>query len=83
MGRADWTGKVGCLQCRSAARTKHNLINAAVLRYRRNKTLVINWEKLSFQVHLGSGNRVLPSAFSYRSSQAAFFCFCAGLGKYR
>jgi hypothetical protein len=34
-------------------------------------------------VHLGSGNRVLPSAFSYRNSQAASFAFRGGFGKYK
>jgi len=34
-------------------------------------------------VHLGSGNRVLPSTFSYRNSQTASFAFRAGFGKYK
>lgn len=83
MRRADWTGKdrLFAMPFSSAYQTQPHY--AAVLAISAHKTSVINGRKLSFRVHLGSGNRVLPSAFSYRSSQAAFFCFCSGLGKYR
>ena|SRR5215472_4013515 len=38
---------------------------------------------VTWLVHLGSANRVLPSAFSYRNSHAASFAFRGGFGKYK
>ena len=61
---ADWTGKdrLFPMPFSSAYQTQPHY--AAVLAISAHKTSVTNGRKLSFQVHLGSGNRILLSTFS-------------------